>query len=89
MEKQFSLSQGRNIGTRQLKILSLKDIKKATNNLDPNLLVGSNTHQSAYKATIEDHNLVIGVSLQSEPNPQLIDCILTEAATMMVLNHDS
>lgn len=89
LEKQIALSQGRDIGAGQLKILSLKDIKKATNNLDPNFLVGSNACENFYIATMEDRNVIFGVSFMTEPNPKWIDRKLTEAATVMVMNHDN
>ncbi|KAL2926478.1 putative wall-associated receptor kinase-like 16 [Bienertia sinuspersici] len=93
LEKQISLSQGRDTEAGQLKNFSLKDIKKATNNLDPVLLkvssLGSNFNSNFYIATVEDRNLVFGISLQTEPDPELIDRILTNAAIIMVMNHEN
>lgn len=89
LEKQIALSQGRNVGPGELKLLSLKDIMKATNNLDPNLLVGSSAQRNVYKATVDDRVVVVGVPLQLEPNPKLIDRNLNEASIAMVMNHDN
>ncbi|XP_021773288.1 wall-associated receptor kinase-like 22 [Chenopodium quinoa] len=89
LEKQIALSQGRNVGPGQLKILSHKDIEKATNNLDPNLLVGSSAQRNVYKATIEDRIVVVGVPLQLERNPKLVDRNLNEASIAMVMNHEN
>ncbi|KMT14787.1 hypothetical protein BVRB_4g075520 [Beta vulgaris subsp. vulgaris] len=89
LEKQIALSQGRDVGASQLKILTCKDIEKATNNLDPDLLLGSDAQEKAYRAIIEDRNVFIKVPSQPERNSQLIDRNLTEAAAVMVMNHDN
>ena len=88
LEKYIAMSQGRDIGPGQLKIFACKDIEKATNNLDRDLVIGSSSHRNVYEATIEDRVVVIGVSLQIEPSPEMIDRNLTEAAIAMVMNHD-
>lgn len=89
LEKQIAFSQGQDTGAGQLKIFTHKDIEKATNNFDGNLVIGSSAYRSVYKATIVDRNVVIGVPLQIEPTPKMIDRNLTEAAIAMVMNHDN
>ncbi|KAL2941554.1 Wall-associated receptor kinase-like 8 [Bienertia sinuspersici] len=89
LEKFVYLNQGQDIGSGQLKIFGQKDIEKATNNLDRDLVIGSSAYRNVYKASIEDRVVVIGVPLQEEPNPEMIHRNLTEAAIAMVMNHDS
>ncbi|KMT14788.1 hypothetical protein BVRB_4g075530 [Beta vulgaris subsp. vulgaris] len=89
LEKQLALSQGLDIGPGQLKVFSHKDVRKATNQFDPDLLVGSSTHRNVYKATIGDREVVVGVPLQREPNPTMIDRNLTEASIAIVMSHDN
>lgn len=89
LAKQIALSQGQNVEASQLRIFSCKDIEKGTNNLDPNLLVGSSTHRNVYKATLKDRNVVIGVPLRSEPNLAMTDRNLTEASIGMTMNHSN
>ncbi|XP_056683393.1 wall-associated receptor kinase-like 17 [Spinacia oleracea] len=89
LEKQIALSQGQHKGAGQLKIFSSKDITKATNNYDPDLIVGRNSHHTVYKTTIEDRMVAIQAPSKRESNPELIDLTLTEACTVMVMNHDN
>lgn len=89
LEKRIALSQGRDVGSGQLKIFSYKDIEKATNNFHPDLLVGCSIHRNVYRATYDDHTVVVGVPLQQEPNPTMTDRNLTEASIAMVMTHDN
>ncbi|KNA06177.1 hypothetical protein SOVF_183460, partial [Spinacia oleracea] len=89
LEKQIALSQGQHKGAGQLKIFSRNDIEKATNNYDPDLIVGRSAHHTVYKTTIEDRVLAVQAPSKRESNPLLIDLTLTEACTVMVMNHDN
>ncbi|KMT14786.1 hypothetical protein BVRB_4g075510 [Beta vulgaris subsp. vulgaris] len=89
LEKQIALSQGQHKGAGQLKIFSSQDIAKATNNYDPDLIVGTSAYGTVYKTTIDDRMVVVKALLEREPNPEQIDLFLTEASTVMVMNHDN
>lgn len=89
LEKQIALSQGQHKGAGQLKIFSSKDIAKATNNYDPDLIVGISAYGTVFKTTIDGRMVVVKASLEREPNPELIDLFLTEASTVMVMNRDN
>ncbi|KAL2926477.1 Wall-associated receptor kinase-like 8 [Bienertia sinuspersici] len=89
LEKQIALSQGQHKGTGQLKVYSSKDIENATDYYNPDLITGRGAHATVYKATLEGRIVAVKVASQLEPNPELIDLFLTEASTIMVMNHDN
>ncbi|KAL2941535.1 Wall-associated receptor kinase-like 8 [Bienertia sinuspersici] len=89
LEKQIALSQGQHKGTGQLKVYSSKDIENATDYYNPDLITGRVAHATVYKATLEGRIVAVKVASQLEPNPELIDLFLTEASTIMVMNHDN
>ncbi|KAK9692189.1 hypothetical protein RND81_09G247000 [Saponaria officinalis] len=88
LEKQLSLCQGKDTGSRQLKTLSIDDIKKATNNYDRSLVIGD-SQSTVYKGIIEDRVVAVTVARDFELNPKLIGLYLTGAATAMVMNHEN
>ncbi|KMT14785.1 hypothetical protein BVRB_4g075500 [Beta vulgaris subsp. vulgaris] len=90
LEKQIAISEGQCIGARQLKIFSKEDIEKATNNYDPDLIIGRSitiAHRNVYKTILEDRIVSIGAPIHPDYNPKLVDRYLTEAAMAMVMNH--
>ncbi|XP_074318835.1 wall-associated receptor kinase-like 4 [Silene latifolia] len=88
IEKQIALSRGQNPGSTQLKILSVGEIEKATNNYDPKLVLGS-IQSTVFKGVIDDQVVVVKVPIDFHLNRHLIDIYLTEAATAMVMNHEN
>ncbi|KAH9603635.1 hypothetical protein KSS87_012450 [Heliosperma pusillum] len=88
IEKQHALSRGQNTGSRQLKTLSIVEIKKAINNYDPSLVLDS-IESTVYKGVVEDKVVAVKVPTNFRVNQNLIDLYLTEAATAMVMNHEN
>lgn len=90
LQKQIALSQGQDIGSGQLKVFSIKDIDKATNYYDTDLIVGS-VRATVYKGTLDDRIVAIKLkeTREHELNPELINLFLTEASTGTVMNHDN
>ncbi|XP_074310233.1 wall-associated receptor kinase-like 2 [Silene latifolia] len=86
LEKQLALSRGQENGAVQLKVLSINDIEKATNNYNPDLAL-ANSRCVIYKGTIDDQLVVVKVFCEVKVDPKWVDFFLTEAATGMVLNH--
>ncbi|XVE90510.1 hypothetical protein DITRI_Ditri20bG0083600 [Diplodiscus trichospermus] len=60
LEKQVSISQGKSINSAPLRIFSLKDIKKATNNFDQGLILGSEM-ATFYKGIMENGSVAVKV----------------------------
>ncbi|XP_074321129.1 wall-associated receptor kinase-like 1 isoform X2 [Silene latifolia] len=89
LEKQIALSQGKDIGAHQLKILSEDEIVKATNNYDPDLIVGSFRGKYLYKGIINDKVVTIKTPQKRDPDPELVDRFLTAVAIRTVLCHDN
>ncbi|XP_074321121.1 wall-associated receptor kinase-like 2 isoform X1 [Silene latifolia] len=89
LEKQIALSQGKDIGAGQLKIMSEDEIEKATNYYDPDLLVGNFRGTNFYMGTLDDKVLGIKTSENPDSNPELVDLFLTAAAVGMVLCHNN
>ncbi|XP_074318862.1 putative wall-associated receptor kinase-like 16 [Silene latifolia] len=89
LEKQIALSQGKDIGAGQLKFFSADEIKRATNNYDPDLFVRSYSGLSFYKGTLEDK--VVGIKICTKPdrNPELVNLLLTDVAIRSVLCHNN
>ncbi|KAL9248258.1 hypothetical protein vseg_021601 [Gypsophila vaccaria] len=88
LEKQHALSHGKNTGSRQLKTLSINDIKKVTNNYDRSRVIGS-SQSAVYKSIIEDRVVAVHVPRDFELHPKLIALYLNGAATAMVMNHEN
>ncbi|XP_074287663.1 wall-associated receptor kinase-like 2 [Silene latifolia] len=89
LEKQIALSRGQNKGSiTQMKILSIDEIEKATNNYDPSLVLGS-TQSTVFKGVIDGQVVAIKSPRDFQLNHDLIDLYLTEAATSMVMNHEN
>ncbi|XP_074318833.1 wall-associated receptor kinase-like 2 [Silene latifolia] len=88
LSKQIALSRGQNTGSTQLKILSVDEIEKATNNYDPNLVVGR-IQSTVFKGVIDDQVVAVKVPRDFHLNHHLIELYLTEAATSMVMNHEN
>ncbi|XP_074321127.1 wall-associated receptor kinase-like 4 isoform X1 [Silene latifolia] len=89
LEKQIALSQGKDIGARQLKILSEDEIVKATNNYDPDLIVGSFRGQNLYKGIINDKVVAIKAPQKRGPDPELVDRFLIAVSIKTVLCHNN
>ncbi|XP_074318854.1 putative wall-associated receptor kinase-like 16 [Silene latifolia] len=89
LEKQIALTQGKDIGAGQLRILSVDEIEKATNYFDPDLLLGNFRGTNLYKGTFDGKIVGIKTSENPNPNPELVDRLLTAAAIGMVLHHNN
>ncbi|XP_074318844.1 wall-associated receptor kinase-like 4 [Silene latifolia] len=89
LEKQIALSQGKDIGVGQLKILSRSEIEKATNNYDPNLIVGSFRGGTVYKSVLDDKVVAIQTPSKPGPNPELVNLFLTDVSIGMVICHNN
>ncbi|XP_021734778.1 wall-associated receptor kinase-like 22 [Chenopodium quinoa] len=92
LEKQIALSQGQHKGAGQLKIFSSREIEKATDSYNPDLIVGRSSYSTVYKATLEDRIVAVKAPPHlgiSQPNPEMIDLYLTEASTSMIMDHDN
>ncbi|KAL2941526.1 Wall-associated receptor kinase-like 22 [Bienertia sinuspersici] len=89
LEKQIVLSQGKDIGARQLKVLSTADIEKATNCYDPDFMVGSSFCSTVYIGILDDRIVVVKTPLHLEPDPDLVNRCLTAVSTAVEMNHDN
>ncbi|KAK9692195.1 hypothetical protein RND81_09G247500 [Saponaria officinalis] len=89
LEKQIALSQGQDIGAGQLRILRERVIKEATNDYDPDLVVGSSSDGILYKVTFDDRIVAIKTAPKPVPNPELVDLYLTDVSVGMVICHNS
>ncbi|KAL2941523.1 Wall-associated receptor kinase-like 9 [Bienertia sinuspersici] len=89
LEKQIVLSQGKDIGARQLKVLSSADIEKATNCYDPDFMVGSSFCSTVYIGILDDRIVVVKTPLHLEPDPDLVNRCLTAVSTAVEMNHDN
>ncbi|KAK9673440.1 hypothetical protein RND81_12G168200 [Saponaria officinalis] len=90
LEKQMALSKGQDIGARQMKIFSEKELRNATNNYDPDLVtgrLGSNHWTIVYKASLDDRTVVIKTPREVGPCPELTDLLLTDVSVGMVICH--
>ena len=88
LEKQIAFSQGQNIGSGQLKIFSVKDMEKATNCFDPDLVV-KNILGTIYKGTLEGRIVAIRAPVNLAPSPGIINLFLTEASIGAVMSHNN
>ncbi|KAL9233492.1 hypothetical protein vseg_008483 [Gypsophila vaccaria] len=88
LEKYISLSQGQNV-TCHLKIISQEEIKHATNNYDPQLIVDRIRDANVYRATLEDRVVVIKTPRHLDLKPELVDLFLTEVSISMVTRHEN
>ncbi|KAJ8425451.1 hypothetical protein Cgig2_018849 [Carnegiea gigantea] len=88
LQKQIALSQGQDIGSRQLKIFSIADIERATNCFDPDLVIGQ-IRFTVYKGFVDERMVVIKAPVDLVPSPELLDLFFTEASTGMVMNHNN
>ncbi|KAH9617936.1 hypothetical protein KSS87_011437 [Heliosperma pusillum] len=89
LEKQIALSQGKDIGVGQLKILSEDDIKKATNNYDPDLIFRNFRGSNLYKGTLNDMEVAIKIPQKPDSNHELVNHFLTDVVMKTVLCHDN
>lgn len=88
LEKQIAFSKGQNIGSRQLKIFSVKDMEKATNCFDPDIVI-QKILGTIYKGTLEDRIVAIRAPVDLAPTPWVIDLLLTEASIGAVMSHSN
>jgi len=89
LEKHIALSKGQGIGPRQVKIFSTEEIQKATNCYDPDLFLGSMLRGMVYKGILDNHVVTIRSPPELDPNPELIDHVLTEVSAGMMMNHSN
>lgn len=88
LQKQIALSQGQDLGSRQLKIFSIADIERATNCFDPDLVVGK-LRSTVYKGVVGDRMVAIDAPVDLVPSPELLDLFFTEASTATVMYHNN
>lgn len=88
MEKVIALSRGQHTGQLQLNVFSNADMKKITNNYDPNIIIGR-IRSTVFKGTLEDRIVAVKAPIQLEPNPEMVNLFLTEASTAMAMNHEN
>ncbi|XP_074318845.1 wall-associated receptor kinase 3-like [Silene latifolia] len=89
LEKQIALSQGKDMGAGQVKILSEDEIAKATNNYDPDLIVCNFRGVTVYKGIFDDKVVAVRTPQKLEPNPKLVDLLLTDVSIGMVICHNN
>ncbi|XP_074318849.1 wall-associated receptor kinase-like 1 [Silene latifolia] len=89
LEKQMALSQGRNIEAGMLKILSKSEIEKATNNYDPDQIIGSFHGGTIYKGIFDDKVVAIRTPSKFDSNPELVNLFLTDVSIGMVICHNN
>ncbi|KAK9673438.1 hypothetical protein RND81_12G168000 [Saponaria officinalis] len=87
LEKQIALSKGQDVGALQMKIFSEKELRNATNNNDPDLVIGSNHGSVVYKASLDDRTVVIKTPQEDGSNPEMTDLLLTDVSVGMVICH--
>lgn len=88
LEKQMALTKGLVKRSRQLKIFSIKDMERATNGFDPDLVLGRNL-STVYKATLEDRSVAIKAPRDDKPSMEQLNLILTEASAGIVMSHNN
>uniref|UniRef100_A0A803L4A3 Uncharacterized protein n=1 Tax=Chenopodium quinoa TaxID=63459 RepID=A0A803L4A3_CHEQI len=72
LEKQIALNQGQLKGAGQLKIFSSREIEKATDSYNPDLIVNRNPYSTVYKATLEDRIVAVSARFTyKSPNSQI------------------
>uniref|UniRef100_A0A2N9FXT8 Protein kinase domain-containing protein n=1 Tax=Fagus sylvatica TaxID=28930 RepID=A0A2N9FXT8_FAGSY len=85
LEKQISCNQGRDI--EPIRVFSAKDIQQATNNYDPNLILGSEI-VTIYKGILDDRQVAIKVNgpLSLWSIEKTIDVFLNESTVFSHLH---
>uniref|UniRef100_A0A2N9I8V5 Serine-threonine/tyrosine-protein kinase catalytic domain-containing protein n=1 Tax=Fagus sylvatica TaxID=28930 RepID=A0A2N9I8V5_FAGSY len=86
LEKQISCNQGRDI--EPIKVFSAKDIQQASNNYDPNLILGSEI-VTVYKGILDDRQVAIKVKgpLNLWSIEKTIDFSLNEVTIKQLISH--
>uniref|UniRef100_A0A2N9H927 Protein kinase domain-containing protein n=1 Tax=Fagus sylvatica TaxID=28930 RepID=A0A2N9H927_FAGSY len=86
LEKQISCNQGRDI--EPIRVFSAKDIQQATNNYDPNLILGSEI-VTIYKGILDDRQVAIKVNgpLSLWSIEKTIDVFLNEVTIKQLVSH--
>ena len=86
LEKQITCNQGRD--TEPIKIFSAKDIQQATNNYDPNLIIGS-VIATVYKGTLDEREVAIKVQGPSMhwPFEMVVDFFLNQVTIKQLISH--
>ncbi|XP_075643684.1 wall-associated receptor kinase 17-like isoform X1 [Castanea sativa] len=86
LEKQITCNQGRDI--EPIKIFSAKDIQQATNNYDPNLIIGS-VIATVYKGTLDEREVAIKVKgpPMHWPFEMVVDFFLNQVTIKQLISH--
>ena len=86
LEKQISCNQGRDI--EPIRVFSAKDIQQASNNYDPNLILGSEI-VTVYKGILDDRQVAIKVKgpLNLWSIEKTIDFFLNEVTIKQLISH--
>ena len=86
LEKQITCNQGRD--TEPIKIFSAKEIQQATNNFDPNLILGSDI-ATIYKGILDEREVAIKV--KGPPiccsTETMVDFFLQQVTIKQLINH--
>ncbi|XP_074293820.1 putative wall-associated receptor kinase-like 16 [Silene latifolia] len=84
----MALGKGQEVGGH-LKIISQEEIRKATNNYDPDLIGARPPDANVYTAVLDDRLVFIKTPAKLDPNPELADLFLTELSILMALHHEN
>ena len=86
LEKQISCNQGRDIET--IRVFSAKDIQQATNNYDPDLILGTEI-ATVYKGNLDNRQVAIKVKgpLSLWSFEKTIDFFLNQVAIKQLISH--
>uniref|UniRef100_A0A2N9FXJ9 Protein kinase domain-containing protein n=1 Tax=Fagus sylvatica TaxID=28930 RepID=A0A2N9FXJ9_FAGSY len=86
LEKQITCNQGRDV--EPIKIFSAKEIQQATNNYDPNLILGS-AIAMVYKGTLDDREVAIKVRNPTIlwPMEKMVDFFLNQVTVKQLISH--
>ena len=86
LEKQTTYNQGRD--TKPIKIFFAKDFQQATNNYDPNLILGS-AIATVYNVTLDEQEVAIEVKGPPThwPFEMMVDFFLNQVTIKQLISH--
>nr|POF15965.1 putative wall-associated receptor kinase-like 13 [Quercus suber] len=86
LEKQITCNRSRDI--EPIKIFSAKDIQQATNNFNPNLILGAEI-ATFYKGTLDDREVAIKVKGPPAlwPFEMIVDFFLNQVTIKQLISH--
>lgn len=87
LQKQISCGHGKGSASDPLRIFSIKEIEKATNNYDDRLILGQ-TVATGYRGTLEDGRVVAIKSPRGlPPTEPVIDFFLNQVVMKQIIHH--